>query len=360
VQDYADYAAALAGRYGRGGQFWRARPALPEFPVTSYEIWNEPNSALFWHPQDSAAERYADLYLAARGAIRGVDPAAHVVVGGIALENTDVTSETQFVERMYRHRPDLVDNVDAVGFHPYAATVDAVYSKLRDFRATLRRVGAPSVPLELSEVGWTTTKTPEADRAAALSRIAEELPRSDCDVERILPHTWISGEYNPSNPEHWFGIYNRDATPKPSGSAYLGAVGRMRGLGGQQPLGGSVAICASPVATAAASSQAPRGPRLRLRLRSRRLGPPALIAVTRCRAGCRLRLELLRPARGSRAGAYVAVARRVLRFSSRKRAVALRAPRKRRALLFRASATGRSGGVTTRSRRVWVRSASRR
>ena len=30
-------------RYGPEGSFWAAHPNLPYHPVTSYEIWNEPN-----------------------------------------------------------------------------------------------------------------------------------------------------------------------------------------------------------------------------------------------------------------------------------------------------------------------------
>src|SRR5829696_3422992 len=68
--DFAAYAGALAARYGEGGSFWREHPQLPQLPVTRFEIWNEPNAELFWHPTDHAAERYAELYLAAHAAIR--------------------------------------------------------------------------------------------------------------------------------------------------------------------------------------------------------------------------------------------------------------------------------------------------
>src|SRR5829696_5617150 len=116
---YAAYAAAIARRYGRGGNFWRVHPELPELPVRKYEIWNEQNTEHFWRGQADAPERYAELYLAARGAIKAVDPGARVIVGGLALENAGVTDPDDFVRRMYRHHPDLVGNVDAIGFHPY-------------------------------------------------------------------------------------------------------------------------------------------------------------------------------------------------------------------------------------------------
>ena len=48
LHDYAAFARAFAKRYGRGGDFWRERPEVPLVPITSYEIWNEPNAQMFW------------------------------------------------------------------------------------------------------------------------------------------------------------------------------------------------------------------------------------------------------------------------------------------------------------------------
>src|SRR5215203_888724 len=236
VGDYAAYAGALADRYGEGGSFWAEHPQLPQLPVTRFEIWNEPNAELFWHPTERAAERYAELYLAAHAAIRRAVPSARVLVGGLALGNHDVLDEHDFIATMVRHRPELAGAVDAIAFHPYAATAEGVIARIRDFRQTLERLGLGQVPLEITEVGWTTTKTSESDRAEALRQLAERLPRSDCNIASLIPHTWLTDEQDPNNPEHWFGIYNPDATPKPSGSAYTTAVHRAREVGHQTPL----------------------------------------------------------------------------------------------------------------------------
>src|SRR3954470_12729525 len=61
LDDYAAYAKAFAERYGRGGSH------AGSLPVTTYEIWNEPNGSWFWHPAPDAAV-YADMYLKARAA----------------------------------------------------------------------------------------------------------------------------------------------------------------------------------------------------------------------------------------------------------------------------------------------------
>ena len=63
--DYAAYAGAFAARYGPGGTFWAAHPELVAKPVTTIEIWNEPDNGEFWTPTPNAAA-YADMYAGAR------------------------------------------------------------------------------------------------------------------------------------------------------------------------------------------------------------------------------------------------------------------------------------------------------
>ncbi len=80
--DYAAYAAAVAARYGTGGRFWSTHPTLTPQPVTTYEIWNEPDGAGFWLPGPQP-DLYSDLYLTARAAILATQPTARVIVGGL-------------------------------------------------------------------------------------------------------------------------------------------------------------------------------------------------------------------------------------------------------------------------------------
>ena len=225
TDDYAAYAAALAARYGTNGSFWSEHPELPRLPVTRYEIWNEPNAELFWHPSAGAPERYAELYQAAQQAIRAADPAARVIVGGLALANTNVTDQHAFMRAMVAHRPQLAQTIDAVALHPYAPTPAAVLDQIAQFRDTLTGLGLGHVPLEITEIGWTTTETPERRRASYLRRLAEDLPGADCNVTSLIPHTWLSAEQDSADREQWFGISNGDGSLKPSGAAYLGAVG---------------------------------------------------------------------------------------------------------------------------------------
>ncbi len=345
--DFASYAAALAHRYGRGGTFWASHASLPQLPVTDYEIWNEENSSAFWHTQDTAPEAYADLYMAARGAIKSVDPQAGVVVGGLALGMLGVTDEIQFLQRMYAHRPDLRGNVDGVGLHPYQHTVADTHMRLARFRQALDQVAGPAVPIEITEFGWATTAVSESERASDLSQLAEQLPHSDCNINRLLPYTWLTRESNPGDPEDWFGIWNHDGSGKPSGIAFLNAVKLMRGLTSTAPPTKTFSICHPRSATAAE-----RGPKLRLRVLRVRRRHWVRVAVS-CRPACLVRVVLYGRAKSGRkrvstrrAGLHTR--RKVLKLRIR-RAGSLRA----RARLHATAAAG--GGVTHRSRSVRIR-----
>jgi hypothetical protein len=255
VRDFVSYAHALAARYGRRGSFWRAHPELPRIPVTEYEIWNEENSALFWHEQQEAPERYADLFLAARAAIARADPRSRVIIGGLALVNPPHTmDEIGFLERMYLHRPDLRGTVAGVALHPYQHTLADTYMRLAKFRLALDRIDSPAVPIQVTELGWASTSVPDSERAADLWTLAKLLPHSDCNVDRFLPYTWVTSERNPADPEDWFGIWNQDGSPKRSGLAYLGAVRLMRRAAAGSSLGAPVAICHARPAAAYAGA----------------------------------------------------------------------------------------------------------
>jgi hypothetical protein len=219
--DYVAFARALAARYGRQGRLWKRRARA--YPVTAYEIWNEPNTRLFWRPQRGAPERYAALYRSARRGIHQVDPHARVIVGGLTTHAPGSTPALHFLKRMAARLGGL-GSVDAVGLHPYADSLAGVFALIRDARGTLDDLGGPDVPLDITEVGWSSARTADSVRARWLAALARDLPRSGCRVEALVPHTWVTGESNRANPEDWFGIANRDGSPKPSGQAYLRAI----------------------------------------------------------------------------------------------------------------------------------------
>jgi hypothetical protein len=221
--DYAAYARAFAARYGRGGTFWSQHPELAPLPVTSYEIWNEPDVAAFWRPAPDPAT-YADMYLKARAAIHEVDPQATVVVGGIA-------GSVKYVEAMYAARPELRGGVDAVGWHAYARNVDGMVRGVRGLRRALDGLGEGAVPIHVTELGWPTSGglpivMAEPDRATSLELATDALARSDCGIGAVVPYTWSTPETDPALVEDWYGIRHPDGGSTTTSDAFERVVAR--------------------------------------------------------------------------------------------------------------------------------------
>ena len=112
---YAAYVAAFARRYGIDGTFWQTHQTLPFEPVTTFEIWNEPDCRWTWGPDVDLAD-YAHLYRAAYRAIKAVDPRASVVTGGLAFTYSSL-------DRMLRAMKGFP--IDGIAVHPYGPNAGA-------------------------------------------------------------------------------------------------------------------------------------------------------------------------------------------------------------------------------------------
>ncbi|HET8672875.1 MAG TPA: hypothetical protein VFL87_04505 [Thermoleophilaceae bacterium] len=390
VQDFVDYASALAERYGDGGTFWNEHPSLPYKPVRQWEVWNEPNVTYYWDPQDQAPERYADLYMATRQALQRVNRHAIVLAGGLALVNPPIASdEIQFVKRMLTHRPELAQAVDVWGLHPYQQTIYWTFRRFARWRQALDLLVGHRVPIAISELGYTTKAAPSAvtddQRGSELTTLTQELPRSGCDIYDFLPYAWESPEQNPNDPEQWFGIWNHDGTPKPSGQQFAGAVLQMRGLSSTPPPTDGLNLCdsqypvppdpqppaqpqtvapgppttskppAPPPGPPALAPPKPRGPRVQMSLRRR---GRVLTVRVRCRSACRLDAYVMTRLKGH---ARYRTGRPLHghNFSSRVQTLRLRLPRLSKRLVRRAEllvvAYDRSGATTRSARAVSLR-----
>jgi len=65
-------------------------------------------------------------------------------------------------------------------------------------------------------------------RAHRLALLAEVLALCDCGVAQLIPHTWVTLERNPRDPEHWFGLVRPDGRVTAAGRAYADAARRAR------------------------------------------------------------------------------------------------------------------------------------
>jgi hypothetical protein len=240
ISDYANYAGALARRYGRDGRFWRDHPNLPQVPVQNYEIWNEPNFSHFWPQQSYAPARLGAMYLESQRQIHRADADASVVLGGLAAAGS-----ATFLSQLLSAHPTLLERLQAVGLHPYGGGADGglelTYARIESLRSALDRLWPDrSVPIEVTEIGWAVPPTPEDWRSWRLRRLVVELPRSDCDISRLVVFSWLG---DPATTEAGFGIATPDGTLTPAGRSFGQAV-RAMVAGGRSRLTGQELECA--------------------------------------------------------------------------------------------------------------------
>ena len=380
--DFVAFAAAMVRRYGPGGSFWAAHPELPAMPVHTWEIWNSPNVTYYWNPQTDAPERFADLYLATRTAMKAVTHKVVVMAGALDLVNPPIASdEVKFIKRMFAHRPEVRTQVDLWGLHPYQETIYWTFRRLAKWRQALDLLNGRHMPIAIDEVGYTTTKVSEQMRGDELVELAQELPRSGCDVMDFLPYSWESAELDPNNPEDWFGIWNHDGTPKPSGQRFVDAVLQMRGLSSTPAPTDQLNLCDSqypvppdpqpPVApqslpvtpTAPAPPPAlappkPRGPGVKASVHRNK--KHRLLSVTaRCPTACRLDAYLMTRRLGRHSKLRTQSVKHSRTYTTKRRTLRFRIPA--RVSRFKPSAeiivvsVDRSGSSTRITRKVRLR-----
>jgi hypothetical protein len=252
---FVQFAAAFAARYGPGGAFWRSRPDLPAHPVRALEIWNEENSSGFWYPTPAPAV-YLDLYERSRAAIHRVSPQIEVLVGGLT------NPSAAYLGQLYVDGEGRTNLFDGVAIHPYAPTPQGVLQEVVRTRSVLDLHGDVDVPIDVTEFGWPTRgalagglpNLADPARATALAQITSTLARSDCGVERILPHTWVTLERKPGNAEDWFGLVHPNGALSASASAYASIV---HGFEQQPQPAASVQLCGRSLTVGATVKQTP-------------------------------------------------------------------------------------------------------
>jgi len=225
-ETYASFAQAIAQRYGSKGTFWSQHPELTYLPAQIFEIWNEENSVTFWSSGPDP-KRYANLYLAARHAIREVDPSASVIVGGLTTNggSYDVHRDSagRFVKGMLAAVHALRGRVDGFGFHPYGSGPQDVLNWVVHFRQVLDSLGESSAPIDITEFGWPAGDiATEALRASSMRYLGLELAHSNCGIRLLAPYDWI----NPlvADEPGDFGFVDRtglDTTLRPAGLGWF-------------------------------------------------------------------------------------------------------------------------------------------
>lgn len=211
ISDFTDYASAVVDRYKGKVHVW--------------EVWNEPNTALYWKPGPDG-QAYGQLLKATYAAIKASDPSATVLVGGLA------GFDLSFMRGI--ESANAGSSYDGLAIHSYSkgAPTSGQTETWLDAAASYLGRTAPGRSLWITEVGWPTCTdcdgaTSEADQATYLSQTY-----LDAAARGIAGITWYNlvGGDNPQARLDTFALTTKDGRKKPAydvlkdiGAAFDGA-----------------------------------------------------------------------------------------------------------------------------------------
>ena len=233
--DIGPLLAALVGRYGPAGEFWRERDDVPRRPIRAWQIWNEPNLGTFWANAPDPAE-YTRLLKAAARAIRAADPSATVVSGGLPESKSALPRRT-FLAGMIA--AGALDALDAVGVHAYARDADLAIAGVEEVRTVLDRAESDA-DIWVTEVGWATQgpRSPfTVGRQGQARRIKEFLTEATEEREELGLRGVVYFNWRDSRPpvgiRDFFGLHSgllsRSGSAKPGLEEFIATIRSLRG-----------------------------------------------------------------------------------------------------------------------------------
>jgi Beta-galactosidase len=233
--DYAAFAKVLVARYGPGGELWRAHPEVAPRPVRAWQIWNEPNIAVYW-TQQPFMRGYARLLSSAYQAIKQADPKATVVMAGLA--NFSWRDLRRLFEKGGRKL-----RFDVAAVHPFSGRPSNSVKIVALNRAVLNGHGARGKPIWLTELTWSSAKgkkekltqnweTTEAGQARKLLQAYRLFVRARhaLRLQRIYWYTWVTTDRDSPNSFDYSGLRTQRAdgsvVDKPAARAFREVVKR--------------------------------------------------------------------------------------------------------------------------------------
>ncbi len=150
-------------RYGPNGSFWAEHPGLPQRPIRAWQIWNEENFKYFVARPNPAD--YGKLVTISNAAIKGTDPGAQIILGGMFATPLEATFKKKppqayfaadFLDQMYKTTPGIKSKFNAVALHPYTGHWQNLTEKIEEVRTALRDNGDGGKQLWITELGWSS------------------------------------------------------------------------------------------------------------------------------------------------------------------------------------------------------------
>ena len=242
-QDFADFLKRFAAHNKAVGS------------VAGYEVWNEPDENIFWHPGPDAI-KYTAMLKSAYTAIKSGDPAATVVAGPMT------GNDYSWLEQLYA--AGAQGSFDVVAVHTDTACLDRgpdeyyredgklarfTFLGYRTVHDTMVAHGDGDKPIWMSELGWSSTGggptsctrgtwagqkpsgVSEANQATYLTKAYSCLANDPYVTEALWFTLRDTTTESPDELNH-YGLLRTDGSPKPSLSAFRGVVQQGGGAAG--------------------------------------------------------------------------------------------------------------------------------
>lgn len=202
MSDWQDYVSHTVARYaGR---------------VSAWEVWNEPNLDKYWAPSPDPV-KYAAMLTTSYSVIKSLDPAAVVLVGGLAGGFSE-----GFMSAVKANGAG--NSYDAIALHMYvvgppeSSAIDGWFSSAQTWIAR----NAPGRRIWITEFGWTTcdgcaNKATEDQQAQYLSRFAIKAA-----AEGVVSALWYNLRENGTSGSSIdsYGLIERGGRLKPAYGAF--------------------------------------------------------------------------------------------------------------------------------------------
>jgi polysaccharide biosynthesis protein PslG len=234
---WSSFISAAVSRYGPGGSFWLERPALPQRPIRAWQIWNEENF-LYFVARPNPAE-YGKLVKLSSNAIKGVDPGAKLVLGGLFARPAEAELKRKpplayfaadFLDQMYERTPGIKSKFQGVALHPYTGTYKRLIPYVEEIRTILKANHDAGKGLWITELGW-SSKHPAAGNSFAKGLGGQKVQlqgafsllrakQRQWHVRRVY---WFSIDDQPGSCNFCdgSGLFSEGFAPKPSWRAFV-------------------------------------------------------------------------------------------------------------------------------------------
>lgn len=201
VEAFANFSAEAAKRYKENNVIW--------------EIWNEPDYAVFWVPKPDAAA-YDRLASRTCQAIKAVDPAA-IVIGPSSSGTPHEADKAPWWQGFLKGR--AIDCLDAISFHPYVHNTnkgpEINFEKYDLIRRQVSERTDRKIPLMSSEFGFSTSDWAVTRERQAALMLRNYMVNLMTDVKVSIWYDWSDDGMDPKNREHNFGFITRKMVKKP-------------------------------------------------------------------------------------------------------------------------------------------------